>query len=269
MSAATLAEILTYPIKSTFASSVSESEVGPRGIRFDRHWALFSPDGDLITARDYPALLKLSTQAGSDALEVYLDGSKALTMSYSHHGSPSAVDVWGVQGTGVRMNDFVNEWFSQYLGTPCEVMFMSEGSSRGVRPDSGGKQGDVVSYADDCPVMLVSVDTLDELNARLASPVTIRQFRPNLVVSGCGPSAEDGWKRIQIGEVELEITKKCKRCVFATIDPESRTAHEEQEPLRTLSTYRRHPEGGVAFGMLSIPRSFGRISVGDEVRVLE
>jgi uncharacterized protein YcbX len=29
------------------------------------------------------------------------------------------------------------------------------------------------------------------------------RFRPNTVVKGCQPFAEDTWKRIRIGEVEL------------------------------------------------------------------
>ena len=269
VSAATLSEIFTYPIKSTVASSVTSSALGPRGLRFDRHWAIFALNGELLTARDHPDLLRLSTEVGDKNLAVLLDGKQTLTMAFDgHDGSQKEVDVWGVSGTGVRMRESVNRWFSEYLGIACEVVFMNEASSRPVTTDRGGKQGDVVSYADGFPVMLLSEATVTELNEKLDSPVPVTQFRPNLVVAGVKASAEDSWKRIKVGECELDITTQCKRCVFATIDPETRMPHENQEPLRTLTSYRRHPEGGVAMGMLAIPRTYGAVAVGDTVEVL-
>lgn len=269
MSAATLSEIFTYPIKSTVASSVSSSVLGPRGLRFDRHWAIFSLNGELLTARDYPDLLRLSTDVGDKSLAVHVDGERAISMAFDgHDGAQKEVDVWGVPGTGVPMHGSVNRWFSEYLGIGCEVVFMNEASSRPVTADKGGRQGDVVSYADGHPVMLLSEATVAELNEKLDSPVPVTQFRPNLVVAGVEAAAEDSWKRIKVGECELEITTQCKRCVFATINPDTREIHEDQEPLRTLTSYRRHPEGGVAMGVLAIPRTYGALAVGDTIKVL-
>ena len=270
MTTATLSELLTYPIKSTVASSLLSVEIGPRGLLYDRHWAIFSKKGDLLTARDYPNLLKLVTFAKDNTLEVHVDGKHRLTMPYYQEGgAQKEVDVWGVPGTGVSLSTTVNQWFSDFLSTPCEVVFMNEESTRPAHADYGGQPGDVVSYADELPVMLLSEATVAELNEKLTSPVSMTQFRPNLVVAGVGSGEEDTWKRIKVGECELEITKQCKRCVFATIDPATRQAHQTQEPLRTLSTYRRHPEGGVAMGIYAIPRTLGTVSVGDTIEVLE
>ena len=270
MGTATLSEILTYPIKSPLASSLSSTTVGLRGVLFDRHWAIFSETGNLLTARDFPNLLILATFARDEQLDVYVDGKFQLSLPYEHDGSAQKkVDIWGVSGTGVPLDDSVNQWFSQFLDTACEVVYMNAASSRPVHIDYGGKPGDVVSYADELPVMLLSVATVAELNEKLRSPVPIAQFRPNLVVTGVKSAAEDTWKRIKVGDCEFEITKQCKRCVFSTIDPETRQAHESQEPLRTLSAYRRHPEGGVAMGVYAIPRITGTISVGDTIEVLE
>ena len=268
MSKISIAEILTYPIKSTTASSVSSSEIGPRGLTLDRHWAIFKNDGTLVTAREYPDLLLLQPQVTPAGLDIRLNGEVVLAVPKAQDGNAEVVDVFGVGGTGVASTAAVNAWFSDFLKTPCRLIFMSDDSSRPVHADYGGQSGDTVSYADECPVMLLSQATLEELNAKLPSPLSIRQFRPNLVAAGCEPGAEDTWRMIRIGDAQLEVTKRCKRCNFATLDPTTRQMHEEQEPLRTLSTYRRHPEGGVAFGMLMIPRSFGRIRVGDEIEVI-
>ena len=35
----------------------------------------------------------------------------------------------------------------------------------------------------------------------------MNQFRPNLVVAGCEPYAEDGWDKIQFGNVVLRVVK--------------------------------------------------------------
>ena len=270
MDTATVSEIFTYPIKSSVATSMPSAVLGQKGLRYDRHWAIFSKDGALLTAREYPDLLKLVTATGKEALTVSVDGKDVVSMAYDHRGaSHRQVEVWGVAGTGVPMDKSVNDWFSTFLGTDCEVVYMNAESSRPVHTDYGGQPGDVVSFADECPVMLLSAATVAELNEKLDSPVPVTQFRPNLVVADVSPGAEDAWKRIKVGECELEITKQCKRCVFATINPETRQAHAGQEPLRTLSTYRRHPQGGVAMGVHAIPRTLGTIAVGDTVEVLE
>ena len=107
--------------------------------------------------------------------------------------------------------------------------------------------------------------SLEDLNSRLDRPVPMNRFRPNLVIDGCGPYEEDGWKRIRIGEVEIELVKPCSRCTIPTVDQETGIAGTE--PLRTLAGYRSREEG-VYFGMNAIPRSTGRVTIGDPVAVL-
>ena len=94
----------------------------------------------------------------------------------------------------------------------------------------------------------------------------MNRFRPNMVVKGCEPFAEDTWKRIRIGEVEMALVKPCPRCVVTTIDKD--TLEKNKEPLKTLSKYRKQ-EGGAMFGMNVIPLNEGEIKVGMSVEVLE
>ncbi len=93
------------------------------------------------------------------------------------------------------------------------------------------------------------------------------RFRPNLVVSGTTPHAEDEWKRIRIGAVEFDIVKPCTRCIFTTVDPQRGERDANGEPLKTLTTYRRSPNG-VTFGQNLIPRGSGTLRVGDAIEVL-
>ncbi|VAW80212.1 Flavodoxin reductases (ferredoxin-NADPH reductases) family 1, partial [hydrothermal vent metagenome] len=132
-----------------------------------------------------------------------------------------------------------------------------------------GNPGDEVSFADGFPMLLITEASLNDLNTRLEHPVSMRRFRPNLVVDGDRPYAEDNWHRIRIGEVEFEGVKNCSRCIFTTIDPDTGIKNPATEPLRTLSQYRRRPEGGVYFGQNLIPRSGGKVRVGDKIELID
>ena len=91
----------------------------------------------------------------------------------------------------------------------------------------------------------------------------MRRFRPNLVISGCAPYAEDHFQSFSIGGLALRAVKRCERCVVTTVDPE--TAEQGVEPLRTLSRYRRDDDK-VWFGMNLIHEGSGTLRVGDAVR---
>jgi hypothetical protein len=93
------------------------------------------------------------------------------------------------------------------------------------------------------------------------------RFRPNLVVVGAEPWAEDDWRRIRVGDALFRVVKGCARCVITTIDPE--TADREKEPIRSLARIRRW-DGVTWFAINLIPDTPGAmIRVGDPVEVLE
>ena len=114
--------------------------------------------------------------------------------------------------------------------------------TRAVDPDYATAD-DQVGFADGFPFLLISQASLDDLNARLDRPLPMLRFRPNLVVKGCEPYAEDSWRRIRIGALEFRVAKACSRCVIPTID--FNNAERGREPLQTLMTYRRRFRYGI------------------------
>jgi uncharacterized protein YcbX len=124
---------------------------------------------------------------------------------------------------------------------------------------------DHTGFADGYPILLTSEEGLQDLNSRLESPIPMNRFRPNLVVKGCDPFAEDTWNRIRIGDVKLAVVKPCARCEVTTIDKE--TLERSKEPLKTLGKYRKHKLGAI-FGQNVIPLNEGRIQLGMTVEVL-
>jgi hypothetical protein len=95
----------------------------------------------------------------------------------------------------------------------------------------------------------------------------MNRFRPNLVVAGGVPYAEDIWGRFRIGGVVFHGATRCGRCVVTTTD--QGTAVRGREPLGTLATYRRDADGSVIFGRNVIHETkTGHLTVGDTVELL-
>ena len=262
-------ELNIYPVKSTRRIALSESEVLPRGLPWDRRWMLVDASGKFITGRQHPRLATVQTEIGDNVLHIHAAGHDSLSLPLvPRERRVVEVTVWKDSVDALLAGSEADAWFSDFLGLDCRLVQMTDDISRGVNPDYG-RAGDQVSFADGFPLLLISEASLTDLNSRLDQPVEMRRFRPNLVIDGERPYAEDDWRRIRVGEVEFEGVKNCSRCVFTTIDPDTGEKSPDMEPLRTLSSYRRRPEGGVYFGQNLIPRGAGVIRVGDSVTVLE
>ncbi len=264
-----LTEINIYPIKSTRRIALTESEVLPRGLPWDRRWMLVDDDNKFITARQHPALVTVQTVLNGEKLMVSADGRETISLPlFPERHSSTRVIVWRDSVDAVWAGSEADTWFSDFLGISCRLVQMTDDLVRGV-DQHFGQPNDEVSFADGFPLLLITAASLADLNKRLEHPVDMRRFRPNLVIDGNAPYAEDGWKRIRVGDVEFDGVKNCSRCVFTTVDPDRGVKSPDQEPLRTLSTYRRRPEGGVFFGQNLIPRGAGVIRIGDPVTLLD
>ncbi len=116
------------------------------------------------------------------------------------------------------------------------------------------------------PFLLISEESLADLNRRLADPLPMNRFRPNLVVAGVEPYEEDRWERIEINGIGIRVVKPCARCVVTTTDQV--TARRGKEPLRTLATY-REVGGKVMFGQNAVHERTGRLRLGGAVVVTD
>jgi uncharacterized protein YcbX len=99
----------------------------------------------------------------------------------------------------------------------------------------------------------------------------MNRFRPNIVIDGERPYAEDEADEIRIDGVRFEPVKACTRCAITTTD-QSRGERDGEEPLRTLRQYRFNRElKGVVFGQnLILIEGLGReIRVGQEAELLQ
>ena len=269
---ASLSAIHVYPVKSCAPLTVDFAAVGARGLARDRRWMVVDANGKFVTGRQLPRLTLIRAQPEGESLRLEAPGMPILHVEPPPAGAARIeTAVWGAAVTPRLAANEAHAWFSTFLGVPSRLVHMDQACTRLVKAKYAGKygrDGDEVSLADGFPLLLISEAALDALNARLVQPIPMLRFRPNLVVAGTGPHAEDGWQRIRIGAIEFEVVKPCIRCVFTTVDFEQGEFDPSGEPLRTLTAYRRTPMG-VTFGQNLIQRGRGTLRVGDVVEVLE
>jgi uncharacterized protein YcbX len=175
------------------------------------------------------------------------------------------VVVWRDSLVAQCVDPAADAWLSEFLGRPCRLVKFPANGVRAVDP-AYASPGDEVGFADGYPFLLISQASLDDLNSRLDAPVPMQRFRPNIVIDGAEPYAEDGWQRLRIGQLTLRVAKPCSRCIIPTIDPG--TAVRGPEPLRTLLTYRKR-ENQVYFGQNLVPEGTGRLRRGMPVEVID
>ncbi len=258
-----LSGLFIYPIKGCAGVSLAQSELVRRGLAFDRRFMLVDRHGVFITQREVPTLCRVLPELRGSALAITAPAMPRLELPLEpSSGEPLAYQVWGYGGHGWRVADG-SRWFSELLGSDVSLVFMPEHELRPVNPRRA-LPTDVVSFADGYPLLVISEASLADLNARLPEPITMARFRPNLVVADCEAYAEDGFARVEIGDISMRGVKRCERCVVTTIDPAS--GANGKEPLSTLSQYRRE-DGKVWFGMNLVHDASGHLRLGDPVTV--
>ena len=259
---------LTYdPIKACRGFDVPASNIQRMGLEHDRRMMVVTPDGEFLTQREYPRLALVTPTLKNEEVTLSAPNCESIQFTVQSSGTPSPVNIWSSSGVdAIDQGDEAAIWFSDWLGTSVRLVHMADGFKRKLNPNYAVSADDHTGFADGYPILIISEESLQDLNSRLDSALPMNRFRPNLVVKGCEPSAEDTWKRIRIGNVEMALVKPCPRCVVTTIDKE--TLAKNKEPLKTLNAYRNH-ELGAIFGMNTIPLNEGRIEVGMRVEVLE
>jgi uncharacterized protein YcbX len=176
------------------------------------------------------------------------------------------VNIWKSKGVhAIDQGDESAHWLSDWLCVSVRLVHVADGFKRKLNPEYAVSAEDHTGFADGYPILIISEASLLDLNSKFDSALPMNRFRPNIVVKGSKSFAEDQWKRIRIGDIELALVKPCPRCVVTTIDKE--TLAKSKEPLKTLEKYRRH-ELGAIFGMNAIPLSSGRLELGMNVEVI-
>lgn len=272
MTAVQVTGLHVYPVKSLAGVACESAAVAARGLLGDRRWGIVDPSGEKVTAREAHGLLGLTASPlPGGALRLGDRDGGSIVVEPPRSAAPVAVSHRG-QGTARPAGEDVASWLSTRVGRPLRLVWQDDDSRRPIRSDLGGRPEDVNSLADAAPLLLTTDASLARLNDWLAEdgagPLGHDRFRPNVVVDGDAPFAEDGWDEVSIGGVGFRRTMVCDRCVMTTIDRQ--TLQTSKEPIRTLARHRKW-DGETWFGirltpLLPVPLA-AVVRVGDEVVV--
>lgn len=284
-------QVRIYPVKSLGGTAVDSARVEPWGLAGDRRWALVDEMGERVSAREAGALLGLRAQVVDEETIRIHAGEESILVDTPLGLPPVPVGI-SRQGFAPPADQDVSEWISERVGRPMRLVWQEDPQVRRMSGAHGGQEGDTLSLADAGPLLLTSQTSLARLEEWMAAEagepdpedldpddisgpepgsvtagdggprLSMLRFRPNVVIDGGEPFAEDAWPTVRIGDVEYRTAETCDRCVVTTIDPE--TLERGKEPMRTLARHRRW-DGKTWFGTRLVPLGDGELRVGDDV----
>jgi len=264
-----LSSLYRFPLKSAAGESLQRCASDSLGLLGDRRWMVVAAGtGRFLTQRVLPrmALLQAHWQ-GDTALKLAAPSMPELLVRVPDDKTMRCVQVWSANPVVPDAGETAAAWLSDFLGQACRLVYLPEDDGIQVDLDYA-RLGERTAFSDGFPFLLIGQASLDDLARRVGRPLEMLRFRPNLVVSGAEPYAEDGWKRIRIGQLTFRVVKPCSRCVIPTLDPVTGERAPDREPLNTLLSYRKGP-GGVFFGQNLIAEGRGELEVGMPVERLE
>jgi uncharacterized protein YcbX len=248
----TVEELNIYPLKSGRGIAKSSVRLAATGLEWDRHWMITDPAGSFLTQRTHPNLARIQPELSSSGLTLRAPGLEPLTLPLKPHGDAITVQVWKDRCEALDQGEAASIWASTVLAEPVRLVRVPDVSQRMANPQFAGPHPMPVAFPDGFPILVCNRASLDDLNARMPDPIPMERFRPNIVLSGLPPFAEDRIASLQIGSVTLNLVKPCTRCVITSTD--QRTGERSTNPLPYLRQFRfDRTLLGVTFGENAVP----------------
>lgn len=259
-----LSGLWRYPVKSCRPQPLARAQVELLGLEGDRRYLVTDLTGQFMTGRHFPRLVQMQATPTADGLQLAATGLPDLQLQVADYPPEyRPITIWKQQLQARRCGDQADAWLTQLLGRPCQLLYFDDQTRRPIK-DQPDRQ---VSFADGYPLLLTTTASLDWLQQQCPVPIQMQQFRSNLVVSGNDAWAEDGWRKIRVGDVTFEVHSPCERCKLITLPPDSETFDPQQEPLRSLIKHHASDTRKPLFGHNLIPLNEGLLEVGMPVEV--
>ncbi|MEM8546953.1 MAG: MOSC N-terminal beta barrel domain-containing protein [Pseudomonadota bacterium] len=256
-------DIFTYPVKSMAPLEHGRIEVSRRGLAGDRRWMVTDDNYRFVTGRLLGALAATAAKITDDGALVLGEGQDAVSVPVP--GTSATIVEARVWRDTLALRDAgepAARWLARRFGRPLRLVYQPSDIERLLPLEKAISAGDHVSLADAYPLLAIGTASLADLNRRLESPVTMRHFRPNIVLATDTAFVEDGLRQLSIGAVTFAVASPCSRCIFTTVDPQTGVKSRDGEPLQTLRSYRQGDDGQIYFGVNLVPLTTGVIEQG-------
>lgn len=304
-----------FPIKGCLGVRVQSIAVTRRGLKHDRSMMVVDANNKFISQRSYPRMVLIKTRLeegaggrpllrvsapsgegqGQDDLVIELPSDydskeeEEELMGRGRQSSPYlTVTVWGAECLAYEVAQEASAWFSKCLsrggGEKPENLRLVRMARENVRPCKLTDKGQT-GFSDQYPLLLASTASMADLTRRLprsAGHVKMDSFRANVVVDGCiRPWEEDTWREVAFScepeqDITMRVVSHCSRCKVPTNIIERGCFDENDEPTRTMRTFRQGKELGLTgkaerelyFGVNLDNASLnsGTLSVGQSLR---
>jgi uncharacterized protein len=244
---ATVTELFIYPVKSTRGIARERVRIAATGFEWDRQWMIIDHKGTFLSQRTHPHLARIVPQVAADALILRHAKLATLTVPFTEHGERVAVSVHRDPCVGIDQGPAAAEWASAALGQAVRLVRVPAEAARRANPKFAGAVAAPMGFADGFPMLVCNQASLDDLNRRMSAPIPMERFRPNIVLEGLAPWAEDHIDTVTVGSLTLRLVKPCTRCAIPSID--QRTGERSTDPLPVLRPFRFDRELlGITFG---------------------
>ncbi len=231
--------------------SVDLEVTGPVG---DREFCLVDvARRRVLKTIDNPLLLGTEATWEDGILSIVIDG-RTVTGTPVPSGEGGEFDYWGRPAQLDLLDGPWAERYSRLLGSTVAL-------ARGRRP------GEFV-YGD--TVSLMTTAAIRWLTALSGADVDPARFRSNFTVACPGDHpVERDWvgREVRLGGAVVRVVEPIGRCAVIDLDPA--TGIKDARMLKALGTADRERFGTLEFGVYAEVVQPGRVTVGDEVAVVE
>jgi uncharacterized protein len=247
MTTATVTQLFVYPLKSARGLARSSVRVTATGFEWDRQWMLIDTNGTFLSQRTHPRLACLVPAISSDALRLEAPGMPPLRVPFGTDGERLAVRVHADRCAGIDQGAEAAQWASAVLSQPVRLVRVPSTSARVADPRYAGAPAAPMGFADGFPLLVCNAASLADLNERMPAPIPMERFRPNLVLEGLSPWAEDHIDTLTMDTVTLRLVKPCTRCTIPSIDQQNGTPSIDPAPVLRRFRFDRSLRG-ITFG---------------------
>ncbi|KAJ7070680.1 hypothetical protein C8F01DRAFT_975612 [Mycena amicta] len=301
MSEVLVSKILVHPIKSCRGISVDHARVTPEGLEYDRLWCVVDEDSTIITARESPKMILITSEILEDLGVLSVSPPGCETFSIPLKPGPDVLGNWRripkvmmydldtfgdgyvCQSESASASRSPSAILSEYFGRPVHLVYKGP-QARTCEPTATHPDLNANAVFQDCyPLMILSEESTMRIEEELRSnhigkqgveerwrteKLVIERFRPNIVFRGAGAFAEDNWQQIRIGSTTISLVSKCLRCLLPNVSPET-GERDKAVPYKIIMKFRTGLDPQFAMkpcvGINGVALGDGEIRVGQRV----